>query len=83
MLSTENLKALKDLDEDGLWDLGAALMQVQGAILRMEKHATDPEIVRDLAAAAIESGHELESVLEVLSEKVRSDDEDIDTIPDE
>ncbi|HME50627.1 MAG TPA: hypothetical protein VKM55_00280 [Candidatus Lokiarchaeia archaeon] len=58
------------MDENGLWELGAALMQVQGAILRMEEHATDPAIVRDLATAALDAGQELEAVLSVLAEKL-------------
>jgi hypothetical protein len=78
MLSIESLEALKDMDENGLWELGAALMQVQGAILRMEEHATDPAVVRDLATAALDAGKELEAVLSVLSEKVESDESNTD-----
>ena len=74
MLSIESLEALKDMDENGLWELGAALMQVQGAILRMEEHTTNPTVVRDLATAALDAGRELEAVLSVLSEKMESEE---------
>ena len=70
MLSIESLKALKIMDDDGLWELGAAFLQVQGAILRMGQHVKDPDILRDLEAAALESGRELGAVKTVLRGKI-------------
>ncbi len=70
MLSAESLERLKAMDESGLWELGAALLQVQGAILRMEQRVSDADMLKDLANASLDAGRELEAVLLVLSEKI-------------
>jgi hypothetical protein len=61
---------LKHHDESELWDLATALLQLQKAIFRLEEHETDPEIIKELASRALDAGHELDAVLEVLADSI-------------
>jgi len=67
-LSIECLKSLKERDESELWELAAALLQLQHAILRLEVGETDPTVLATLAERALSAGREFSAVLEVLEE---------------
>ena len=67
-LSTDYLKLLKERDESELWELAAALLQLQQVIFRLESGETDPKHLGLLAERALSTGQELNAVLEVLEE---------------
>ena len=67
-LSTENLKLLKGRDESELWELAAALLQLQHVIFRLEANETDPAVLGILAKRALSAGRELDAVLAILDE---------------
>ena len=70
MLSSEDLSRLKLQDETGLFELASALLSVQEAILRMEEHTDDPDLLRSLSARAISAGEELTLVLAAIEESI-------------
>jgi len=62
--------SLKNHEESELQDLASALLHLQNVIFRMEEHETDPAVICDLAARAIDAGREIDGVLGVLAEKI-------------
>lgn len=72
-LTTDCLKSLKDRDEPELWELAAALLQLQHAIFHLENGESDPKILGMLAERALSAGRELEAVLTILEETIPDD----------
>ncbi len=72
VLSDKILRSIKDKDEPDLWEYAAALLKIQGSILRMEEKEKDPEAVRELATRAIDLANELDAVLSVLEEQLQA-----------
>ncbi len=70
VLSEKILRSIKDQDEPDLWEYAAALIRIQGSILRMEEKENDPEVVRELASKAIDLVSELDAALAILEEKL-------------
>ncbi|HMF30509.1 MAG TPA: hypothetical protein VKK79_03800 [Candidatus Lokiarchaeia archaeon] len=73
MLSSEDLSRLKQQDDTDLFELASALLSVQEAILRMEEHTDDPDLLRTLSARALESGKELSSVLAAIEATIEDE----------
>jgi hypothetical protein len=72
-LTTDCLKSLKERDESELWELAAALLQLQNAIFHLEDGETDPKILEILAERALSAGRELDAVLAILEERTPDD----------
>ncbi|HMF32218.1 MAG TPA: hypothetical protein VKK79_12425 [Candidatus Lokiarchaeia archaeon] len=69
-LSDEILRSIKETDESDLWEYAAALLSIQGAILRIEEKEQDPEAIKEIASRAVDLATELDAILGILEENL-------------
>jgi hypothetical protein len=59
MLTDKSLQSIKELDEHYLWEYGNTLFNEESVLLKIEKAATDSDILIDLTSKAIISSMNL------------------------